>query len=166
MGGLAPRRRGSSIAFAPPAEEAGFLNMNNRILALLSAIGVLWLLYVALPRSAGVENPADYYAAPVRKGVDLSVVKERNRLSLKAAPHWMDSDQVYRGALFLYGLPESVRHLIDKDVGPTTTIPDLLGFLLTRLEKKPRYLEIGVRRSRSLAPLLPPGCVTTSVSLL
>jgi hypothetical protein len=95
----------------------------------------------------------------------LADIGAANRRALETAPKWMADDAVYNNALFHYGLPPHVRHLIDLPVGAAPTIPDVLGLLLTHLNTQPRYLEIGVSVGKCLFQiqwLLGPGAVVTA----
>jgi len=82
-------------------------------------------------------------ASRVFEGLPLGDIHRANRESLSQIPHWID-DHTWKNSVFQYGLPESVRHLIDSDIGEATTYTDVILGLAGRLRKPVRYLEIGV----------------------
>ena len=73
----------------------------------------------------------------------LRGIHEANRASLSKIKCWI-TDDVRRSSIFQYGLPDSIRHLIDLDIGSGVTYSDALASLAGRLRKPVRYLEIGV----------------------
>jgi len=103
-----------------------------------------------------------YQVYNIETPASLESVSKKNRDTLSRAPRWMDSDEVYNGAYFKYGLPEFARPWINLDVGESFTIPDVLGYLLTSIRREPesvaasgvKYLEIGVSVGKCLFQML------------
>ncbi len=73
----------------------------------------------------------------------ISPIVAYNRNTLRKVSQWIDED-VYQKSLFQYGLPETVRHLIDNPLGDEITYSDAMLYLSQFLKKKIEYLEIGV----------------------
>lgn len=73
----------------------------------------------------------------------ITPVIRQNRAVLSSVPRWID-DSVYDHSIFQYGLPAALKLLIDKPLSSEVTYTDALCFLLTRLSKPVRYLELGV----------------------
>lgn len=73
----------------------------------------------------------------------IAPVIRQNRAALSSVPRWID-DSVYDHSIFQYGLPAALKLMIDKPISSEVTYTDALCFLLTRLSKPVRYLEMGV----------------------
>ena len=86
-------------------------------------------------------------------GPRLDEIKRGNRTTLAAVKSWI-AESDYEKSLFQYGLPASVRHLIDAPVGDETTYSDVLAFLAEDLTKQVRYLEIGVSVGKNFLQML------------
>lgn len=70
-------------------------------------------------------------------------VIQKNRHVLSMVPTWV-KDEDYASAFYWYGLPEHVRHLIDKPIGNEPTYSDVIVALKRFLKKPVSYLELGV----------------------
>ena len=74
----------------------------------------------------------------------INDIKSLNRKNLSKIKSFL-SDTDYKASADNYGLPNSVRHLIDSPIGDSPTYTDLLLFLSQKLNvSKISYLEIGV----------------------
>jgi hypothetical protein len=73
----------------------------------------------------------------------IAPILECNRRSLKRVGRWIE-DGVYNSAVFGYGIPDRIKHLIDKEVGDDITCSDLLLYFSQLLEENLSYLELGV----------------------
>lgn len=73
---------------------------------------------------------------------ELRPIIIKNRATLSMVPQWIDDD-TYKNAFYWYGLPESVRHLIDMPMSNEITYSDAIVYLTKFLEKDIHYLELG-----------------------
>ncbi len=82
-------------------------------------------------------DPASLFPAAIMEPIII-----KNRETLSAIPQWID-DNLYHNSFFWYGLPECVRHLVNKPIGNDITYSDAIVYLATLLKKDIRYLELG-----------------------
>ncbi len=68
---------------------------------------------------------------------------ESNRKTLRKVTRWID-DNLYRTSVFQYGIPDRIKHLIDKEVGEMITYSDVILYFSRLLKQKISYLELGV----------------------
>jgi hypothetical protein len=73
---------------------------------------------------------------------EMEAIIQKNRETLSMVPEWVE-DATYQTAVYWYGLPESVRHLIDRPIGNDITYSDAMVHLTKKLKKKICYLELG-----------------------
>lgn len=84
------------------------------------------------------------YRRPLFSDQELAPVVQQNRNTLAQVPCWIRPAD-YEGSLFHYGLPPSVRHLIDRPISDDITYSDVLGGLAARIgAARINYLELGV----------------------
>jgi predicted DNA-binding transcriptional regulator AlpA len=79
-----------------------------------------------------------------------------NRRTLGEVKKWFDPAADAKSQ-FGYGVPPSVRHLLDRSVGSQPTVPDLIGHLAESFGDQLNYLEIGVSVGKNFYQLLRAG---------
>jgi len=84
---------------------------------------------------------------------ELSKIHLQNRATLASVPLWI-SDELRRDSVFQYGIPDSVCHLVDEDIGDGITYTDALVVISKKLKKQIRYLEIGVSVGKNLLQMI------------
>ena len=90
---------------------------------------------------------------PLVRADELADAMRRDRAALQRIPRWV-SDEAYEAAIAGYGLPASVKDLIDRDLGDDPTYTDLLVHEATHLRSPVSYLEIGTSVGKNLYQLL------------
>lgn len=83
----------------------------------------------------------------------MNEIIQKNRETLTKVSRWVEDD-VYKNAFFWYGLPESVKHLIDLPIGNEVTYSDAIVALAHQLKKPINYLEIGVSLGKNFFQVL------------
>lgn len=101
----------------------------------------LWLVIYILVSNADIYSfeLSELFKSPTL----FAPIINYNRATLAKIPKWFESN-VYQNAIFSYGLPESVKHLIDVPVGNEITYSDMICFLSKTLKNPLVYLEMGV----------------------
>ena len=89
----------------------------------------------------------------VSDSAKLAGIMKTNRANLETVPSWI-SDADYENSVFNYGLPRTVRHLIDAPIGAEVTYADILALFATSLKSDVRYLEIGVSVGKTFFQML------------
>lgn len=72
----------------------------------------------------------------------LKSISSQNRLVLNSVSQWL-SEEKAKGSYYNYGVPETIRDLLDLEVGDEITYTDLMLYYTNSLNKK-EYLELGV----------------------
>ena len=88
----------------------------------------------------------------------------KNRETLRLIPEWIEEER-WRSSVFGYGLPSSVRHLIDVPLDDSPTYSDLIVLLADRLSRPLTYLEVGVSVGKNLVQVLRANPGATAVAL-
>jgi hypothetical protein len=83
----------------------------------------------------------------------IAPVIKNNRQTLKNIPKWIDDD-IYDNAIYFYGVPKRVKHILDSDVGNDLTYSDVMLYLSQKLKKKINYLEMGVSVGKNFYQVL------------
>lgn len=84
---------------------------------------------------------------------ELIKINLKNRATLSRVPMWI-SDEVRRNSVFQYGIPDSILHLIDDDIGDGITYTDALVVVSKKLKKQISYLEIGVSVGKNFLQII------------
>ena len=118
----------------------------------------LRLPYVSAPWPDRYPTLVDHHRersdrVPLVRADEVADAMRRDRAALDHVPRWV-SDETYDGAIAGYGLPASVKNLIDRDLGDEPTYTDLLVHEATHLRSPVRYLEIGTSVGKNLYQLL------------
>ncbi len=85
----------------------------------------------------------DVVGRPVVSNETLRAIVSQNRAVLSQVDSWLDID-TWKNSRFGYGVPERILPTLDMAVGDELTYSDLLIYLMNKLSKPIRYLEIGV----------------------
>jgi hypothetical protein len=76
-----------------------------------------------------------------------------NRKVLAGVDNWID-EEAFSRSFFNYGVPDSIRGLINKPIGDTPTYTDLMALVADRYLGSVDYLEIGVSVGKNFFQLL------------
>jgi hypothetical protein len=83
----------------------------------------------------------------------LEEVRVANRAFLRTIDCWIKEPD-YQGAIFQYGLPSRVRHLIDAPMSEEVTYSDIITYLARERRETLRYLELGVSVGKNFAQVM------------
>jgi hypothetical protein len=89
-----------------------------------------------------------YFVSDVKK---LDIIKKTNRQALGNVTNWID-EKCMQMSYYKYGVPDSIKNLINLEIGDEITYTDLLSYYSKELSEV-NYLELGVSVGKNFIQL-------------